>query len=126
MMPYKRPAPDKGIPLYQPSAAAYQQLMQLQSQQPYVPVSCEYSSNQTHASADTLYPNTSTATLYANNLHHHLNLNSQTSFNACNMSSNNKNKNYIDNFENNASNFNNSTFSLMLMHKHNLQHNQIR
>lgn len=109
--PYKRPAPDnKGIPLYQPSAQAYQQLMHLQSQQPYIPVSCEYSSSQNHASADTLYP-TSTATLNANNLHHHLNLiYSQTSFNACNMSSNNKN--YNENFEYNASNFNKtSTFS---------------
>lgn len=109
--PYKRPAPDnKGIPMYQPSAAAYQQLMQLQSQQPYIPVSCEYSSSQSHASADTIYqnPNTSTATLNANNLHHHLNL-YQTSINACNMSSNNKN--YNENFENNASNFNKtSTF----------------
>lgn len=44
MMPYKRPAADKsGMPVYQPSATTYQQLMQLQ-QQPFVPVSCEYSS----------------------------------------------------------------------------------
>lgn len=41
MMPYKRPAADKsGMPVYQPSATTYQQLMQLQ--QPFVPVSCEY------------------------------------------------------------------------------------
>lgn len=43
-MPYKRPAADKsGMPVYQPSATTYQQLMQLQ-QQPFVPVSCEYTS----------------------------------------------------------------------------------
>lgn len=106
-MPYKRPAPDnKGYQVYQPSAAAYQQLMQLQSQQPYVPVSCEYQGSQTHALADTIYPNTSTATLNANNLHHHLNLYSQTSINACNnnnqLSSNNNNNDY--------NNFNTSTF----------------
>ena len=44
MVAYKRPAGDKsGVPVYQPannpSAAAYQQLMQLQ--QPFVPVSCK-------------------------------------------------------------------------------------
>lgn len=56
MMPYKRPAADKsGMPVYQPSATTYQQLMQLQ-QQPFVPVSCEYTSPP---------PNpTSTATLH--------------------------------------------------------------
>lgn len=125
LMPYKRPAPDtKGYPLYQPSAAAYQQLMQLQSQQPYVPVSCEYThdeiSQNQNALADTLYPNTSTATLNANSLHHHLNLYSQTSLNACNRSNNNNN--LIDNPNNpdqtltkyynnsNNSDFNNSTF----------------
>lgn len=112
-MPYKRPAPDnKSYPVYQQSAAAYQQLMQLQSQQPFVPVSCEYlcdqqpQPQQTHALADTtIYPNTSTATLNANNLHHHLNLYSQTSINACNnnqSSSNNNNNDY--------NNFNTSTF----------------
>jgi len=38
MMPYKRPATDKsGVPVYQPNATTYQQLMQLQ--QPFVPVS---------------------------------------------------------------------------------------
>lgn len=38
MMPFKRPAGDKsGVPVYQPNAAAYQQLLQ-----PFVPVSCEY------------------------------------------------------------------------------------
>ncbi|XP_065164290.1 muscleblind-like protein 2a isoform X2 [Atheta coriaria] len=48
MMPYKRPAADKsGVPVYQPNATTYQQLMQLQ--QPFVPVSCEYTANQTHA-----------------------------------------------------------------------------
>ncbi|XP_018058654.1 PREDICTED: histone acetyltransferase p300-like isoform X8 [Atta colombica] len=42
MVPYKRPAADKsGVPVYQPTGATtYQQLMQLQ--QPFVPVSCEY------------------------------------------------------------------------------------
>nr|XP_022916914.1 protein muscleblind isoform X8 [Onthophagus taurus] len=39
MMPYKRPAGDKsGVPVYQPNATTYQQLMQLQHQ-PFVPVS---------------------------------------------------------------------------------------
>jgi len=40
---YKRPADKSGVPVYQPnnpSAAAYQQLMQLQ--QPFVPVSCKF------------------------------------------------------------------------------------
>lgn len=38
MVPYKRTAADKsGIPVYQPGATTYQQLMQLQ--QPFVPVS---------------------------------------------------------------------------------------
>lgn len=46
MMPYKRPAADKsGMPVYQPNTTTYQQLMQLQ--QPFVPVSCEYSSTPT-------------------------------------------------------------------------------
>lgn len=50
MMPYKRPAADKsGVPVYQPNATTYQQLMQLQ--QPFVPVSCEYSSSPTPTSA---------------------------------------------------------------------------
>lgn len=123
LMPYKRPAPDnKGYQVYQPSAAAYQQLMQLQSQQPFVPVSCEYSlCNQTHALADTsIYPNTSTATLNANNnLHHHLNLYNQTiSINACNNINpnliNNNNNNTLSSSNNNNNNdynnFNNSTF----------------
>nr|CAI5860393.1 unnamed protein product [Callosobruchus analis] len=44
MVPYKRPAADKsGMPVYQPNATTYQQLMQLQ--QPFVPVSCEYPSS---------------------------------------------------------------------------------
>lgn len=96
--------------------------MQLQSQ-PYVPVSCEYQSQPTHASADTIYPSTSTATLNANNLHHHLNLYSQTSLNnACiinqlssNNNNNNNQKNFLNNnpnnFEHNSSNnFTTSTF----------------
>ncbi|KAL7032055.1 hypothetical protein ACKWTF_007205 [Chironomus riparius] len=130
LLPYKRPAPDKptaaGIQtIYQPSAAAYQQLMQLQSaQQSYVPVSCEYKKiNKTHASANnyknyTIYPqNTSTATPNANNLHHHPNLNSQTSINACNFNYQlntknpnttcNNNNNFISN-NNFASNNNNN------------------
>ncbi|XP_017107967.2 putative uncharacterized protein DDB_G0271606 isoform X9 [Drosophila bipectinata] len=42
MVPFKRPAAEKsGIPVYQPGATAYQQLMQ-----PYVPVSCEYPQQQ--------------------------------------------------------------------------------
>lgn len=95
-LPYKRPAQD-GKPTgmyYQPSAAAYQQLIQLQSaQQSYVPVSCEYISDScsNHALANnTIYPlNTSTATSNANNLHHHPNLYSQTSINACTINNNN-------------------------------------
>lgn len=52
MMPYKRPAADKsGVPVYQPNATTYQQLMQLQ--QPFVPVSCEYSAPQTPLSITT-------------------------------------------------------------------------
>lgn len=52
MMPYKRPAADKsGVPVYQPNATTYQQLMQLQ--QPFVPVSCEYSSPPTSSTATT-------------------------------------------------------------------------
>ncbi|XP_060518240.1 muscleblind-like protein 1 isoform X4 [Cylas formicarius] len=44
MVPYKRPAADKsGVPVYQPNATTYQQLVQLQ--QPFVPVSCEYSTS---------------------------------------------------------------------------------
>lgn len=51
-MPYKRPAADKsGVPVYQPNATTYQQLMQLQ--QPFVPVSCEYSSPPTSSTATT-------------------------------------------------------------------------
>ncbi|CAD7089131.1 unnamed protein product [Hermetia illucens] len=43
MVPYKRPAAEKsGIPVYQPGATTYQQLMQLQ--QPFVPVSSVVSS----------------------------------------------------------------------------------
>lgn len=82
--------------------------MQLQSQQPYVPVSCEYLSPQSHALADTTVypPKASTATPNANSFHHHLNLTSQTSLNlACNpnqSSSNNNNNDY--------NNFNTSTF----------------
>lgn len=50
MVPYKRPAADKsGVPVYQPNATTYQQLMQLQ--QPFVPVSCEYSASPTPAPA---------------------------------------------------------------------------
>lgn len=52
MVPYKRPAADKsGVPVYQPNATTYQQLMQLQ--QPYVPVSCEYSVSPTPTPATT-------------------------------------------------------------------------
>lgn len=52
MVPYKRPAADKsGVPVYQPNATTYQQLMQLQ--QPFVPVSCEYSASPTPTPATT-------------------------------------------------------------------------
>lgn len=51
MMPYKRPAAEKsGVPVYQPNATTYQQLMQLQHQ-PFVPVSCEYTASPAPAPA---------------------------------------------------------------------------
>ncbi|KAL1397188.1 hypothetical protein pipiens_009947 [Culex pipiens pipiens] len=67
MVPYKRTAADKsGIPVYQPGATTYQQLMQLQ--QPFVPVSCEYPTPSSSATSATYIPQTSsTATLIANN-----------------------------------------------------------
>lgn len=107
MVPYKRPAADKsGIPVYQPSATTYQQLMQLQ--QPFVPVSCEYSSNPSHASTNTIYPNTSTAIPIAhNNIHHHLILNNNSSINNNNNNSNNTaSNNTSNNIMNNNSNNN--------------------
>lgn len=65
MVPYKRTAGDKsGIPVYQPGATTYQQLMQLQ--QPFVPVSCEYPTPSPSATSATYVPQTSTATLIAN------------------------------------------------------------
>ncbi|KAB0797280.1 hypothetical protein PPYR_08274 [Photinus pyralis] len=55
MVPYKRPAADKsGVPVYQPNATTYQQLMQLQ--QPFVPVSCEYSASPTPAPTSSASP----------------------------------------------------------------------
>lgn len=78
MMPYKRPAADKsGIPVYQPGATTYQQLMQLQ--QPFVPVSCEYPSPSpsSTAVAATTIPHTSTTNANAiinNNLLNNNNL----------------------------------------------------
>lgn len=56
MVPYKRPAADKsGVPVYQPNAATtYQQLMQLQ--QPFVPVSCEYSVSPAPPTSSTASP----------------------------------------------------------------------
>ncbi|XP_046402478.1 endochitinase A-like isoform X8 [Ischnura elegans] len=60
MVPYKRPAADKsGVPVYQPNATTYQQLMQLQ--QPFVPVSCEYSSAPSNTS-NSLAPSIPTST----------------------------------------------------------------
>nr|CAD7587657.1 unnamed protein product [Timema genevievae] len=57
MVPYKRPAADKsGMPVYQPNATTYQQLMQLQ--QPFVPVSCEYSPPSTTPSTSVPPPTT--------------------------------------------------------------------
>lgn len=98
---------------YQQSAAAYQQLMQLQSQQPYVPVSCEYTSSQNHALADTIY-NASTQS-NANNFHHP-NLYHKTSIIECNMnnvliSSDNENLNDLNTqtTEIDYNNFNHST-----------------
>ncbi|XP_053680317.1 uncharacterized protein LOC128731236 [Anopheles nili] len=66
MVPFKRSAGEKsGIPVYQPGAT-YQQLMQLQ--QPFVPVSCEYPSTSSSATAATYIPPASTATSIANSL----------------------------------------------------------
>ncbi|KAF4519424.1 hypothetical protein B566_EDAN008651 [Ephemera danica] len=59
MVPYKRAATDKsGVPVYQPGATTYQQLMTLQ-QQPYVPVTCEYT--QVSTSVAPPLPNTTAA-----------------------------------------------------------------
>jgi muscleblind protein len=118
MVPYKRPAADKsGIPVYQPSATTYQQLMQLQ--QPFVPVSCEYSSNPSHASTNTIYPNTSTAIPIAhnNNIHHHLILNNNSSINNNNnnsnsTASNNTSNNLLSNNSNNNSKLGNNITSI--------------
>lgn len=64
-VPFKRPAAEKsGIPVYQPGATTYQQLMQLQ--QPFVPVSCEYPSPSPSASSTT-NPQSSTANPISNN-----------------------------------------------------------
>lgn len=61
---YKRPANEKsGIPVYPPNATTYQQLMQLQ--QPFVPVSCEYSSIPSYASS-AVTAAAATNSLYAN------------------------------------------------------------
>ena len=61
MVPYKRPAADKsGMPVYQPNATTYQQLMQLQ-QPPFVPVSCEYSTPPATVTSSSLSPATSIA-----------------------------------------------------------------
>ncbi|XP_026680360.1 uncharacterized protein LOC103510443 isoform X1 [Diaphorina citri] len=50
MMPFKRAAGDKsGVPVYQPNAAAYQQLLQ-----PFVPVSCEYQIHRPNNTASAL------------------------------------------------------------------------
>jgi hypothetical protein len=59
MVPYKRAATDKsGVPVYQPGATTYQQLMTLQ-QQPYVPVTCEYT--QVSSTVAPPLPNTTAA-----------------------------------------------------------------
>lgn len=71
-VPFKRPAADKsGIPVYQPGATTYQQLMQLQ--QPYVPVSCEYPSPSPSAATSTSNPQSSTANLISSNNSNHNN-----------------------------------------------------
>ena len=58
MVPYKRPAADKsGMPVYQPNATPYQQLMPLQ-QPPFVPVSCEYSTPPATVTSCSLSPAT--------------------------------------------------------------------
>lgn len=107
---------------HQPTAAAYQQLIQLQSaQQSYVPVSCEYNRHLSsdHASANnTVYPlNTSTATSNANNLHHHPNLlYSQTSINACTINNNPNNNIYQ---LTTPSNNNNNNYEIRKFHENN-------
>uniref|UniRef100_A0A1A9VS70 Uncharacterized protein n=1 Tax=Glossina austeni TaxID=7395 RepID=A0A1A9VS70_GLOAU len=62
MVPIKRPAAEKyGNPVY-PGATTYQQLMQLQ--QPFVPISCEYQSeNSTSSTTTTTAPTTTTTTI---------------------------------------------------------------
>lgn len=115
---------------HQPTAAAYQQLIQLQSaQQSYVPVSCEYTrhSSSDHASANnTIYPlNTSTATSNANNLHHHPNLlYSQNSINACTIN-NIPNNNYQLTTPSNNNNNNNYEIRKFHENNHNSHHHHL-
>lgn len=86
-VPFKRPAADKsGIPVYQPGATTYQQLMQLQ--QPFVPVSCEYPSPSPSASSTT-NPQSSTANPISNN-----NINAIVN-NSNNSNTNNSNSNAV-------------------------------
>lgn len=97
----KRTHDNKGI-VMSPSVAAYQQLFQLQSQQPYVPISCEYPiTSISSASADTLYPiqPTNTSSKNANNLH---TLNHENRFNYY------KNNNYYYN-KSQTSSYNDAT-----------------
>jgi muscleblind len=91
MVPFKRPAGDKsGIPVYQPGATTYQQLMQMQ--QPFVPVSCEYPSPS--PSATTTIPQTSTANPIANS-------NNKSHYLVNNSNNNNNNNNNNSHFNNN-------------------------
>lgn len=86
-VPFKRPAAEKsGIPVYQPGATTYQQLMQLQ--QPFVPVSCEYPSPSPSASSTT-NPQSSTANPISNN-----NINAIVN-NSNNSNTNNSNSNAV-------------------------------
>lgn len=50
MIPYnKRPAVEKsGVPVYQPGTTAYQQALAMQLQQPFVPVTFDFKSNDAH------------------------------------------------------------------------------
>ncbi|XP_055838494.1 mucin-2 isoform X10 [Episyrphus balteatus] len=79
MVPFKRPAGEKsGIPVYQPGATTYQQLMQLQ--QPFVPVSCEYQSQNPSATTAIPQPQTSTTAnpIIANNTNNHSMINNNS------------------------------------------------
>ncbi|XP_037914186.1 ras guanine nucleotide exchange factor E isoform X13 [Hermetia illucens] len=115
MVPYKRPAAEKsGIPVYQPGATTYQQLMQLQ--QPFVPVSCEYP-NPTPTTTTTAIPQppqSSTTTManqiVANHNNNNYKLNNLINSSSSTSSNINNNNSIISNsnINNNNSNISNT------------------